>query len=92
MRTFCMKTVVMALMVPASMEVPDRGKMTQDTAAMERRGLYPHNPAYTWGYSWGERKLRGRMQPMVAPRVHMQNSRGEYRMTARLIMQEDGRQ
>ena len=42
-----MKTVVMVLMVPANTEVLDKGKMTQDKIAMERRGLYPHSPAYT---------------------------------------------
>ena len=36
---FCMKTVVMALIVPARTEVLDKGKMTQDKMAMERRGL-----------------------------------------------------
>jgi len=42
---FCMKTVVMVLIVPASTEVLDKGKITQDKMAMERRGLYPHSPA-----------------------------------------------
>ena len=45
---FCMKIVATVLTVPASREVPENGRKTQDTAAIDRIGLYPHNPWYIW--------------------------------------------
>ena len=87
-----MNTVVKVLTVPATRDVPDMGRMTQDTAAMDRRGLYPHSPRYIWVYCPGGRNARGKRQPMLAPMVHMQNRRGEYRATARLMRHEDSRQ
>ena len=46
-RALCMPTVVMVLAMAARIEEPDTGSVTQDTAAMDRMGLYPHSPEYT---------------------------------------------
>jgi hypothetical protein len=42
-----MPTVVMVLAMAARIEEPDTGSVTQDTAARDRMGLYPHSPEYT---------------------------------------------
>ena len=46
-RALCMPTVVMVLAMAARIEEPDTGSVTQDTAAIDRMGLYPQSPEYT---------------------------------------------